>query len=107
MQKMFGILLKKKVWKTIINGTWKAILFYFKVFSKNLEICLKTYDIDLLHFYFAQRLTWLATLKKTEIRLEPQVHVDMLLMIEKQIRGGICHKILRHAKVYNNYLKKN
>ena len=30
----------------------------------------------------------------------------MLLMVEKGIRGGICHAILRYAKVNNKY-KKN
>ena len=30
----------------------------------------------------------------------------MSLMVEKGIRGGICHAILRYAKVNNKY-KKN
>ena len=29
----------------------------------------------------------------------------MLLMIEKGIRGGICHAIHRYAKAYNKYMK--
>ena len=29
----------------------------------------------------------------------------MLLMVEKGIKGGICHAILRYAKANNNYLK--
>ena len=29
----------------------------------------------------------------------------MLLMIEKIIRGGICHAIHRHATVNNRYIK--
>ena len=31
--------------------------------------------------------------------------VDMLLMVEKGIRGGICHAIFRYAKANNNYMK--
>ena len=29
----------------------------------------------------------------------------MFLMIEKDIRGGICHSIYRYAKANNNYMK--
>ena len=29
----------------------------------------------------------------------------MLLMVEKCIRGGICHAIHRYAKVNNKYMK--
>ena len=29
----------------------------------------------------------------------------MLLMIEKRIRGDICHAIHRHAKANNKYMK--
>ena len=31
--------------------------------------------------------------------------VDMLLMVEKGIRGGICHAIYRYAKANNKYMK--
>ena len=29
----------------------------------------------------------------------------MLLMVEKDIGGGICHLIYRHAKISNKYIK--
>ena len=29
----------------------------------------------------------------------------MLLMVEKEIRGGICHSIYRYAKANNKYIK--
>ena len=31
----------------------------------------------------------------------------MLLMVEKGIRGGICHAIYRYAKANNKYLKES
>ena len=31
--------------------------------------------------------------------------IDMLLMVEKGIRGGICHVIHRYAKDNNKYIK--
>ena len=29
----------------------------------------------------------------------------MLLMVEKGIRGGICHSIYRYSKAHNKYMK--
>ena len=44
--------------------------------------------------------------KKTKVELELLADTDMLLMVEKVIRGGKCHSIYRYAKVNNKY-KKN
>ena len=43
--------------------------------------------------------------KKTGVKLELITDVDMLLMIEKGMRGGICHSVYRHAKANNKYMK--
>ena len=39
------------------------------------------------------------------VRLELLTDVDMLLMVEKGIRGGICHATHRYAKSINKYMK--
>ena len=38
-----------------------------------------------------------SSFKKTEVKLELLTDVDMLLMVEKGIRGGMCHAIDRYA----------
>ena len=47
-----------------------------------------------------------SSLKKIEVKLELLTEIDMLLMVEKGIRGGICHTICRYAKANNKYLKE-
>ena len=56
-------------------------------------MCLKMYHLDPVKFFSAPALAWQAALKKTEVKLELLTDIDMLLMFEKGIRGGICHVI--------------
>ena len=43
--------------------------------------------------------------KKKEVKLELSTDADMLLMIEKGIKGGICHAIHWYAKANNKYMR--
>ena len=74
------------------------------VFENFRNMCIKVYELDLAHFLSAPRLAWQACLKKTGVELKLRTNVDMLLMIEKGIRGGICHAIHRYAKANNKYM---
>ena len=44
-------------------------------------------------------------LKKRGVKLELLTDIDMLLMIEKDIQGGMCLVIHRYAKANNKYMK--
>ena len=56
-------------------------------------------------FLLARGLAWQACLKKTKVGIEFLTNVNMLLMVEKGIRGGICHEIHRYEKANNKYMK--
>ena len=75
------------------------------VFENFRNMCIKVYELDPAHFLSAPGLAWQACLKKTEVELELITNVDTLLMIEKGIRGGICHVIDRYAKANDKYMK--
>ena len=62
--------------------------------------------MDPAHFLSAPGLAWQACLKNAEVKLELLRDTNMLLMVEKGIRGGICHAIHRYAKANNKYMKK-
>ena len=67
--------------------------------------CLKVYELDPAQFLSAPGLAWQACLKKTGVKLKLLIDPDMLLMVEKGIRGGICHAIHRYTKANNKYMK--
>ena len=75
------------------------------VFENFGNIYIKVYELGRAHFLFAPGLAWQACLKETEVKLEFLTAVDMLLMVEKGIRGGICHAMHRYAKANNKYTK--
>ena len=43
--------------------------------------------------------------KKTDVKLELLTNFSMLLMVEEEIRGGMCHAVHRYAKSNNKYIK--
>ena len=47
-----------------------------------------------------------SSFKKTKVKLDLLTDINMLLMVEKGIRGGICHFIQRYAKGNNKYMNE-
>ena len=100
-----------KVFKLENLGTYHDLyvqsdtLLLADVFNNFRNMCLKEYELDPAHFLSLPGLAWQACLKKANIELELLMGYDMLLMVEKGIRGGICHSVHRYAKANNKYMK--
>ena len=46
-----------------------------------------------------------SSFKKNKVKLDLLTDIDMLLIVEKGLRGGICHCIHRYAKANKKYIK--
>ena len=77
------------------------------VFDNFRKKCIEIYELDPAHFLFAPGLAWQAYLKKRGVKLELLTDINMLLMIEKGTRRGICHAIYKYATANNKYMKEN
>ena len=66
---------------------------------------INTYKLDPAHFLSTPRLAWQACLKKTKVKLELLTDNDVLMMVEKGIRGGMCNSVYRYAKASNKCMK--
>ena len=57
------------------------------------NMCLNIYELDPEKYFPNTGLAWQIVLKKTKVKIDLLTDIDMLLMVEKVIRGGICHFI--------------
>ena len=77
------------------------------VFENLRDICIKNYNLDPAHYYTAPGLFWDAKLKVTDVELELLSDMDMLLMVEKGIRGGVSMISNRYGKANNIYTSES
>ena len=75
------------------------------VFENFRNRCFEIYELDPTKVLSAPELTWQAAFKKVKAKLEFLIDIDLLLMVKKGIRGGICLSIYRYAKANNKYMK--
>ena len=74
------------------------------VFENFRDKCIEIYKIDPAYFLSAPQLAWHACLKKTGVEIDLLTDIDMLLMLEEGIRGGMCQSTYQYAKANNKYM---
>ena len=81
------------------------VLLLADVFENFRKISLKYYKLEPCHYFTLPGLTWDVCLKMTKQELQLLTDYDMLMVIEKGIRGGISHISKRYASANNKYMK--
>ena len=74
------------------------------VFENFRSLCLKRFESDLSYFISTPGLAFEAMLKCTKVKLELLTDIDMVLMVEKGIRGGLTQVVKKHAVANHKYL---
>ena len=82
------------------------VLLLAEVFEEFRNVCLKHYKLDPAWYYTTPGLAWDACLKESKVKLELLHDQDMLLMVEKGIRGGVSMISTRYGKANNKYMEE-
>ena len=103
----------KTVWKTFRIKTMRDyhdlynradVLLLVDVFENFRNVCSRNYNLDPALYFTAPGLAWDTALKVTGVELELLSDMDMLLMVEKGIRGGVSMISHRYLKANNKYM---
>ena len=103
----------QRVWETYRMKTMRDyhdlylesdVLLLSDVFENFRDVCMENYHLDPAFYYTASGLAWDACLKITKVELELLSDYEMLMMVEKGIRGGVSMISTRYGKANNPYM---
>ena len=104
----------QKVWNTFNMKCMKDyhdlylqtdVLLLADCFENFRHKCIEFYQLDPAHFYTTPGLSWCAALKMTDVTLELLTDIDMHIMVEKGVRGGVSTIVTRHCQANNKYME--
>ena len=80
------------------------VLLLADVFEEFRKICMENYSLDPAWYYTSPGLSWDALLKHSKVQLELLSDLEMLLLFEKGIRGGVSMIPNRWEKANNKFM---
>ncbi|XP_024887727.1 uncharacterized protein LOC112464775 [Temnothorax curvispinosus] len=80
------------------------VLLLADIFENFRDACSASYGLDPAHYYTLPGYTWDAMLRYTVVRFELLTDIDMVLFVERGIRGGLSQCSLRYARANNRHV---
>ncbi|KYN04792.1 hypothetical protein ALC62_04330 [Cyphomyrmex costatus] len=81
------------------------VMLLADVFENFRDSCVASYGLDPAHYYTLPGFTWDAMLKHTRVKFELLTDIDMVMFVERDIRGGLSQCSGRYARANNRYMQ--